>query len=180
MPRPKNKDELLELSNKNFNKMLELIESFGEEEIINGKIPFEDRDKNIRDILAHLHHWHLMMLDWYEVGMSGEKPNIPAIGYTFKTTPELNQEIWKKYQTTKYSEVLDMIKKSFLEVQELINQHTDNELFEKKKYRWTGTTSLGSYLISSTSSHYDWAMKKLRKYKKALNHQVVKSPSSSL
>ncbi|MGB6327650.1 MAG: hypothetical protein WBF48_01875 [Halarcobacter sp.] len=28
MPRPKNKDELLELSNSNFNKMLELIESF--------------------------------------------------------------------------------------------------------------------------------------------------------
>ena len=36
MPRPKNKDELLELSNSNFNKMLELIESFGKEEIING------------------------------------------------------------------------------------------------------------------------------------------------
>ncbi len=38
MPRPKNKAELLELSNSNFNKMLELIESFGQEEIIKGKI----------------------------------------------------------------------------------------------------------------------------------------------
>ncbi len=168
MPRPKNKDELLELSNSNFNKMLELIESFGEEEITNGKIPFEDRDKNIRDILAHLHQWHLMMLDWYKVGMNGEKPNIPAKGYTFKTTPELNQEIWKKYQTTKYSEILNMIKESFSEIQILINQHTNNELFEKRKYKWTGTTSLGSYLTSASSSHYDWAMKKLRKYKKAL------------
>lgn len=168
MPRPKNKDELLELSNSNFNKMLKLIESFGEEEIINGKMPFEDRDKNIRDILAHLHQWHLMMLDWYKVGMNGEKPNIPAKGYTFKTTPELNQEIWKKYQTTKYREILNMIKESFSEIQILINQHTNNELFEKRKYKWTGTTSLGSYLTSASSSHYDWAMKKLRKYKKAL------------
>ena len=168
MPRPKNKDELLELSNSNFNKMLELIESFDKEEIINGKIPFEDRDKNIRDILAHLHQWHLMMLDWYKVGMSGEKPNIPAKGYTFKTTPELNHEIWKKYQTTEYNKVLNMIKESFSEIQVLINQHNDNELFEKKKYKWTGTTSLGSYLISATSSHYDWAIKKLKKYKKVL------------
>lgn len=168
MPRPKNKDELLELSNGNFNKMLELVESFGEEEIINGKIPFEDRDKNIRDILAHLHHWHLMMLDWYKVGMSGEKPIMPALGYTWKTVPKLNQEIWEKYQMTHYKEVSQMIRKSFLDIQCLINQHCDSELFEKKKYKWTGTTSLASYLISSTSSHYDWAMKKLRKYKKAL------------
>lgn len=168
MPRPKNKDELLELSNSNFNKMLELIESFSEEEIINGKIPFEDRDKNIRDILAHLHQWHLMILDWYKVGMSGKKPDIPAKGYTFRTVPALNQKIWEKYQSTKYNEILKMIKESFLEVQKLINQHTNDELFEKKKYKWTGTTSLASYLISDTSSHYDWAMKKLRKYKKAL------------
>lgn len=47
---------------------------------------------------------------------------------------------------------INMIKKSFLEIQELINQHNDDELFEKKKYKWTGTTSLGSYLISATSS----------------------------
>jgi len=168
MPRPKNKDELLELSNSNFKKMFELIESFDEEEIVNGRIPFEDRDKNIRDILAHLHQWHLMMLDWHKVGMSGEKPDIPAKGYTFRTIASLNQEIWEKYQTTEYDEILKMLKKSFLEVQKLINQHTNDELFEKKKYKWTGTTSLASYLISDTSSHYDWAMKKLRKYKKAL------------
>jgi len=168
MPRPKNKDELLELSNSNFNKMLELINTFDKEEIINGKIPFEDRDKNIRDILAHLHHWHLMMLEWYTVGMSGEKPDIPAKGYTFKTVPQLNKVIWEKYQTTSYDDVVKMIKKSFLQVQAVINEKSNDELFEKKRYKWTGTTSLGSYLISATSSHYDWAMKKLRKYKKAL------------
>lgn len=168
MPRPKNKDELLKLSNSNFNKMLELTLSFGEEEIINGKIPFEDRDKNIRDILSHLHHWHLLILNWYKVGMSGEKPDIPTKGYTFRTVPALNQKIWENYQSTKYYEILKMIKKSFLEVQKLINQHTNDELFENRKYKWTGTTSLASYLISNTSSHYDWAITKLKKYEKAL------------
>ena len=168
MPRPKNKDELLELSTTNFKKMFELIESFDSNEIINGKIPFEDRDKNIRDILAHLHHWHLMMLEWHKVGMSGEKPNMPSLGYTWKTVPELNQVIWEKYQIFSYTDIKKMIKESFLEVQKLINQHTNDELFQKKKYKWTGTTSIGSYLTSATSSHYDWAMKKLKKYKKAI------------
>ena len=168
MPRPKNKKELLDLSNSNFNKMLELIESFSEEEILKGIIPFEDRDKNIRDILAHLHQWHLMMLDWHEVGMCGDKPDIPAKGYTFRTIGLLNQEIWKNYQTTQYVDILMMIKKSFLALQNVINKYSDDELFEKKRYKWTGTTSLASYLISATSSHYDWAIKKLKKYKKAL------------
>ena len=166
MPRPKNKEELLDLGNKNFQVMLDLIDSFGKEQVINAKIPFEDRDKNIRDILVHLHHWHLMFLDWYKVGMNGEKPDMPSKGYTWKTVPELNQEIWEKYQSTSYEESDLLIKKSFLELQEIIKKHTNDELFEKKKYKWTGTTSLGSYLVSATSSHYDWAIKKIKKFKK--------------
>ncbi|MCV6608724.1 MAG: ClbS/DfsB family four-helix bundle protein [Campylobacterales bacterium] len=166
MARPKTKKELLDLSKKNFEDMLDLIKSLGKDEILHGKIPFEDRDKNIRDILAHLHHWHLMFLDWYKVGMSGEKPDIPAKGYTWKTTPDLNQNIWKKYQSSSYQEVDKLIKNSFEDLQVIITQHTDEELFEKKRYKWTGTTSLGSYLVSATSSHYDWAIKKIKKYKK--------------
>jgi hypothetical protein len=168
VPRPTSKNELISLSINNFNKMFELINSFNQDEICNGQIPFEDRDKNIRDILAHLHHWHLMMLFWYEVGMNGQKPDMPAKGYTWKTTVELNQEIWQKYQLVNYNEIVIMIQKSFSDIEMIIDKHNDDELFEKKKYKWTGTTSLGSYLISATSSHYEWAIKKLRKYKKAL------------
>ena len=48
----------------------------------------------------------------------------------------------------------------------LIEKHTDDELFTKKKYEWTGTTSLGAYLISATSSHYDWGLKTVKPLKK--------------
>ncbi|MDR1911573.1 MAG: ClbS/DfsB family four-helix bundle protein, partial [Helicobacteraceae bacterium] len=40
-----------------------------------------------------------------------------------------------------------------------------DELFTKNKYEWTGTTSLGSYLISATSSHYDWGLKTIKPLK---------------
>ncbi|MDR1033746.1 MAG: ClbS/DfsB family four-helix bundle protein [Bifidobacteriaceae bacterium] len=45
----------------------------------------------------------------------------------------------------------------------IIQKHTDDELFTKKHYKWTGTTSLAAYLISATSSHYDWGWKCVRK-----------------
>ena len=169
MPRPKTKQELIDLSRANFEKLFALIATFDEKERVHGVIPFEDRDKNIRDILVHLHHWHLMFQEWYRVGMTGDKPDIPAKGYTFKTLPALNMAIWEQYQDTSYDEAVKMLEGSFADVQKLIHAHTEEELFEKKRYKWTGTTSLGSYMISATSSHYDWAMKKIRKYKRALS-----------
>jgi Uncharacterized conserved protein len=60
------------------------------------------------------------------------------------------------------------LRKSHDEVMKVIDSHTDEELFEKKKYTWTGTSSVGAYFISATSSHYDWAMKKIKKYLKEL------------
>lgn len=92
MPRPKTKDELLELSQKNFAKLNELVDSYSSEEQV-AEFPEGTMNRNIRDVLAHLHHWHLMMLEWYEIGMKGDKPDMPAKGYTWKTVPELNREI---------------------------------------------------------------------------------------
>ena len=162
MPRPKSKEELLNLSAKNFQALNDLINSYSkkeqESEFRKGTL-----NRNCRDVLAHVHHWHLLILEWYKVGMSGEKPAMPAEGYTWKTLPELNKVIWEKYQNVNLENAKKELKKSYNKVQKLIKKHSDEELFEKKRYKWTGTTSLGAYLISSTSSHYDWARKLIKK-----------------
>lgn len=167
MARPKTKTELLDASKKQFDGLFKEIDTLGAE-AKRGTFPFEDRDRNIRDVLIHLHEWHNMMETWYEVGMSGQKPAIPKEGYTFKTLPALNLEIWKAYQDTDLESAEGLLKESHLRMMELIRAHTDEELFTKRYYPWTNTTSLGSYLISSTSSHYDWAIKKIKKYKREL------------
>jgi hypothetical protein len=59
-----------------------------------------------------------------------------------------------------------MFKKSHKDVMALIEKHNDEELFTKKKYQWTGTRSLGAYLVSATSSHYDWGVKTIKPLKK--------------
>lgn len=160
MGRPTTKEELLHLSQENYKKLNDLIESISDP---NKEFPEGTMNRNIRDVLAHLHHWHLMMLNWYEVGMKGEKPEMPAKGYSWKDTPELNKEIWKKYQKVDFNETKSLFNDSYQDIQKIIEKHTNEELFEKKKYKWTGTTSLGSYLISATSSHYDWAIKLIKK-----------------
>lgn len=168
MARPTSKKDLLEVAEEKFTKLFALVDSF-DEEAKRAEYPFDNnRDKNIRDILAHLYHWHSMVLKWYDVGMKGEKPDIPAKGYNWRTTPALNREIWKMYQETSFEESEVFLKGSHKKVMEVIESHSNEELFEKKRYKWTGNNAMGAYFASATSSHYDWAMKHLKRYKKSL------------
>ena len=119
MARPTSKDELLSLSNENFSKLINLIETLPEEKQEMNFL-FEGRDRNIRDVLAHLHEWHLMMLKWYETGMNGEKPITPAKGYTWKTLPALNLVIWEKYQDLNLETVQKKLIESHKQIENLI------------------------------------------------------------
>ena len=164
MAKPRTKDELIEASRENFKKLNDLVDSFSEEEK-SAEFPEGTMNRNIRDVLAHLHHWHLMLLDWYNVGMRGEKPDMPAKGYTWKETPDLNKKIREDYQTLDLKDVREMLNKSFSELQSIIEKHSNAELFEKKRYKWTGSTSLAVYISANTSSHYYWAYQLIRKAK---------------
>lgn len=162
MPRPKNKSELLSLSTKNYDKLSSHINQLPKELKVASFHP-GTMNRNIRDVLAHLHEWHLMMINWYEMGMSGKKPDIPAKGYTWKTVPDLNLKILHKYSDSSLESISNLLEKTHQQISHIIGQHSDEELFEKKRYHWTGTTSLGAYFISATSSHYDWALKLIKK-----------------
>lgn len=165
MARPKSKAELLIASQTNFDKLNRLVDAMPPDEQ-HRAFPEGTMNRNVRDVLAHLHHWHLMLLGWYAVGMTGQKPDMPAPGYTWKTTPQLNQWIWEHYSDVALDDIKARLRDSFSQVQAIIHHHTDDELFEKKRYSWTGSTSLGAYLISATSSHYDWALKLIKKANK--------------
>ncbi len=168
MPRPTDKNSLLQLSETNFNKLLDFIESIPEDYryMSYENEELNDRDRTVSDVMCHLHEWHLMMMQWYEVGMSGEKPAIPAEDVTWQTLPVLNRRIYRKYKGTELDHALTLLRESHAKVMALILKHSDEELFTKKRYSWTGATSLGAYLISATSSHYDWALKTIRPIKR--------------
>ncbi|MDR0432425.1 MAG: ClbS/DfsB family four-helix bundle protein [Bifidobacteriaceae bacterium] len=166
MPRPTTRAELIDAANSGFEKLNELIDAFPDS-LHDSEFPFEDRDRRVRDVVAHLAAWHRMMLRWYAEGMAGAKPAIPAEGHTWQTTPALNATIWQDAQSVGLVDARSELRQTHAEVMALIETHSEEELFTKKRYAWTGSTSLGAYLISATSSHYDWAMKKLRKAKRA-------------
>ncbi|MDR1114058.1 MAG: ClbS/DfsB family four-helix bundle protein [Candidatus Margulisbacteria bacterium] len=121
------------------------------------------QDKNARDLLMHLHRWHEMVIKWHKDNLAGKEAAFLPQGFTWRTTPELNLKFWHEYQNVNLAKAKRLVKESHKEVMDIINSHTNDELFKKGVYKWTGGTSLGAYLVSVTSSHYDWAMKLLKK-----------------
>ncbi|MDE7302049.1 MAG: ClbS/DfsB family four-helix bundle protein [Oscillospiraceae bacterium] len=171
MPRPTTKTELLKAAEENYSKLNKLIASLTEEQL---STPFDfsgdekkkeahwRRDKNLRDVLVHLYEWHTLLLDWVAANENGEsKPFIPE-PYNWKTYGEMNVEFWKKHQSTSIETAKEMLEKSHADTLALAEKFSDEELFTKGKFKWVGGSVLGSYFISVTSSHYDWAMKKLK------------------
>lgn len=171
MGRPKTKAELLNAAKENYGKMNSLIASMTESEL---SVPLDfsadekkkeahwKRDKNLRDVLIHLYEWHCLLLDWVRANENGEsKPFLPA-PYNWKTYGEMNVEFWKKHQGTSLAEAKKLLDGSHNAVVKLAEKFTDEELFTKGVFNWVGGSTLGSYFVSNTSSHYDWAMKKLK------------------
>lgn len=176
MARPKTKQELILASNEQFEKLWELIETmtikeqmsaFDFNNISTGKEAHWERDRNIRDVLIHLYEWHQLLLNWANANIKGVQKSFLPDPYNWKTYGKMNNIFWEKHQNTSYEEAQRLVKESHNEVMQLIETFSNTELFTKKYFSWVGNTHLGSYCISATSSHYDWAIKKIDKHKKS-------------
>lgn len=165
MPRPVSKDELLTAADAEFTKLQALLASMSAEQLA-ATFAFSDRDRCVRDVLIHLHEWHVMLVEWMEANLAGrEQPFLPA-PYTWKSYGQLNVELLEKHQTTSLADAFVLLQSSTEQVLAAIRQLTNEELFDRGHFSWTGTTTLGSYCVSTTSSHYQWALKKLRTHRR--------------
>ena len=184
MPRPLSKPDLITAANGQFAKIWHLIDSMTDDEQ-NATFDFGDiatkkeahwtRDQNLRDVLIHLYEWHQLFLNWIKANQNGEnRPFLPD-PYTWKTYGDMNVELWKRHQDTPYDQSKDMLRKSHSEVMKLIDTFSNDELFTKGSFSWTGGSTLGSYCASVTASHYDWAMKKIKAHIKSTSADMKRS-----
>lgn len=177
MGRPTSKAELIASSTEQFSKLWLLIDRMSEEEqeadfkftsefLEKKKEAHWRRDRNLRDVLIHLYEWQQLLLNWVASNQKGvDKPFLPE-PYNWKTYGQMNIEFMNKHQDTSLNEAKALLKNSHIKVLAMIDSFTNEELFVKKMFSWTGSTNLGSYCISSTSSHYEWAIKKIRQHNK--------------
>lgn len=176
MARPTTKIDLIQVGNDGYKKMDDLLGTIPTEHL-NTTFTFDvekekqahwKRDKNLRDVLIHLYEWHQLLLHWAKANQAGETKQFLKEGYNWKTYGAMNIEFLEKHQTTSYEEARELLAESHQQVMALAEDFSNDELFSKGVFPWVGGSPLGSYFVSATSSHYDWATKKIRKFKKSL------------
>lgn len=165
MPRPTSKAELLDAMSREYSALMSAIEDV---DPVDREIPGACAIWSVKDLLGHLDAWHEMFLLWEAAGAEGKTIEMPAPGYTWKDTPALNEEIYLRIKDDAYREVVTRLAGSYARVRRLIDGYSDSDLSTKRRFKWTGSTSVLSYAVSATSSHYDWAHKLIRKLKKTL------------
>ncbi|MCI8483948.1 MAG: ClbS/DfsB family four-helix bundle protein [Lachnospiraceae bacterium] len=175
MGRPTTKKDLIEAATANYEKMNRFISGLTEKEL---STPFDfskdekkkeahwKRDQNLRDILIHLYEWHQLLLNWVQTNQEGDEKTFLPQPYNWKTYGAMNVEFWKKHQNTTLEDAEKMLQKSHGQILELAESFSNEELFSKGVYQWVGGSTLGSYFVSVTASHYDWALKKLKAHRK--------------
>lgn len=178
MARATTKEQLIDSANSNFEKLWKIIDSLSEK-ALNSDFDFSKdekkteahwkRDKNLRDILIHLYEWHQLLLSWVKSNTKGDSSPFLPEPYTWKTYGDMNIEFWKKHQATTLEKSKELLTESHVKSLELIKTFSNEELFSKKYFNWTGTTNLGSYCVSAMPSHYDWAIKKLKAHIKQVS-----------
>lgn len=172
MARATTKTDLLTSAAEQYKKLWVLVDSMTEEEQ-HSTFHFGDdpkhkeahwkRDKNLRDVLIHLYEWHQLLLNFVNANQQGDaKPFLPP-PYNWKTYGDLNVRFWENHQNTSLADAKNLLQKSHADVMALMETLSNEGLFSKNIFPGTGTSTLGSYCVSATASHYQWAMKKIKR-----------------
>jgi hypothetical protein len=123
---------------------------------------------SVKDVLAHLVEWQQMNLNWYAAGLRGERPAMPAPGYTLRELPRLNEMIFRKHHRRSLQAVLQDYRTYHDRVVALIESLPDADLVTLQRFSWTGPSwTLSDYLRASTAAHYLWARTRIRRWWRA-------------
>ena len=108
---------------------------------------------SVKNLLAHLVEWQAMNLNWYAAGLRGEKPAMPAPGYTLGELPRLNQMIYRKHHRRSLMAVMDDYRSHHERIVKLIESLPDSDLITLGRFSWTGPSwTLSDYLRASTAA----------------------------
>lgn len=123
--------------------------------------------RSAKDALAHVYAWHLLLLGWCKAG-ADQLPSLPADGYKWSQTRDLNAMLQTQYADMGLASVQRRLKLSHTRIVKLVASMDERQLLQAGHFAWTGKLPLASYVAPNTVSHYRWATKKIKALGKAL------------
>jgi hypothetical protein len=163
---PKDKDELLKAITNNYSK---LVAEFARIPIeLTEAKELEGHAKNtfmsINNLIAYLVGWGQLVLTWHEKKSNGIEVDLPETGYKWNELGLLAQKFYKDFETDDFTTLTKKMEHTTNEILKLIESKTTKELYEVAWYdKWT----LGKMIQLNTSSPFENAKNRIRKWKKS-------------
>ena len=164
MPRPTSKKQLLETVEAEYKALEQLLAGLSPAQMTQPGVVGE---WSVKDVIAHLLEWQQMVLTWHTAGLQGKVIPIPAEGLNWAQIPLLNQRIYETYRDIPLADIQKQFKASHKKMLSTIEGLSDSDMFTRGRYAWTKNNTLGTYFVSCTSSHYNWARTNTKKGLKA-------------
>jgi hypothetical protein len=118
------------------------------------------------DLVAHLAEWQHMFLNWYGEGEKSKRLSLPAPGYKWNEISSLNRAIWEKHRSRDPVEIRADFDSGYLRILKLIEGLPPTSVLMPGHFKWTGKYPLTTYLGPNTASHYRFAIKVIRRWRK--------------
>lgn len=160
---PKNRAHLVDLVETQFSKLWVLIEALTEQD---SSLPV-DEEHSIKDIIATRVWWSAAVVKWILAGQKGKNLDIPAKGYNWQQTPELNRHIAESSRDKSFASLKKTLKANKTKVLRVVEGLADDELQDKGVFSWTGKWPVMRWISVGTSSQYAGATRQIRKALKA-------------
>jgi len=120
----------------------------------------------LSDLIAHLAEWQHMFQGWYEDGLRGAPPEMPAPGFKWSEMARLNRVIWEKYRSRSQAAVWTDFDSGYSRIVHIVEALSPQQLLRPGQFPWTGKHPLTTYLGPNTASHYRFATKVIKRWLK--------------
>lgn len=169
---PKSKEELIVEIENNYSKLKKDLEDIPIELTKRKELEGHAKETkmSIADLVGYLIGWGELVLKWNRMKENGKQVDFPETNYKWNELGKLAQKFYVDYENLDYRELLDKLNQTVDEIQTLIKNNTNEELYETPWYdRWTK----GKMIQLNTCSPYKNARSRVRKWKK-LNEEKIR------
>ncbi len=143
-------------------EILELIQS--EKRLLNavvGKLteaqrltPGLEGERTVKDVLAHIAAWELLMVEWLKETYAGLTPQRPAPGMTWDDLDLLNERIYLENKDRSLAEILAMSEAASTQADQAVHAMTETDLFDGSRFAWRNGDPLWHMVAANTWWHY--------------------------
>lgn len=115
------------------------------------------RDRDLQDVLNHLHAWHELLLGWLDAVDRGRRPAYPAEGYRWAELDVLNLKLRDRYRIRDAAHAWARLQASHAAALGRVSGISEDVLFDEERFDWLDG-ALAEPAHECLGGHYAWAV----------------------